>query len=150
MSALILHEPEITFDLVTAGTPAGTPEDVSCHINRVEITVDQDEKDVGTFCKPGATEPGPPNYGADVDWRLQRDEAGAPDGTSVLLAIYVGKTVRVQMRSQGSDTDGLTFSVDFGVVNPGNIGSWEAGEVVETSTSHEVESDWSSWVAVTP
>jgi hypothetical protein len=140
MGALVLHNPKITLDEVVAGAPAGTPVDVSCHVSRVEITVDQEEKDVPTFCNPGGIEYGPPTYGADVDWRLENGE-GTEDPTHTALAPFVGSEVLVAMKAHDAATEQLSFRMDFGSVNPGSIGSWEAGESVEASTSHTVPAE---------
>jgi hypothetical protein len=116
-------------------------------VGRIEITVEQDEKDASTFCDPGGTEPGPPVYSADIDWKLSRD-ATTPDQTATILAPFLNTTVTVQMMALATDTDALTFEMDFGVVNPGVIGAWEAGEVVEASSSHRVPDApaWSAWI----
>lgn len=142
MGSLILHDPTVTFDIVTGGVPDGSPADVSCHVAEVEITFDQDDVDAATFCDPGGTEPGPARYTADVDWKLQK----TPTSTADDLATYVGERVLVSMKAEAADTEALEFECDFGNVNPGVIGAWVPGEVVEASTSHIIGTDAPVWV----
>jgi hypothetical protein len=143
MGSLILNNPviEMVSGDAMGGTPGATPVDVSCHVNRVEITVEIDEKDASTFCNPGGTEPGPPVYTADIDWKLQT----TPDPTHEVLAPLVGLPVFVTMvADDGTSTEQLELWINFGPVNPGVIGAWEAGEVVEAATSHTAtEPSWS-------
>lgn len=137
MGSLVLNDPEVTFDIVTAGTPAGSPVDVSCHVARIEIAHTPSERSVPTFCDPTGVEAGPDRFDATIDWKLQK----TPTATHTALSSYVGETVRVSMVAASGDSEALEFDMAFGNVNPGNLGNWNAGEIVEVTTSHKIDDE---------
>lgn len=136
MATIVLRDPQITMtDLDTDGQGTkGSPVDLSCHIVTVTIDHDEDEVDVSTWCRPGATEIGPPAYSVTIDWKIQTD-------TDATVKPLLGQEVEVSMKANSGDTSHLGFTMNFGQVNPAVIGTWTAGEAVESSTAHGVTTD---------
>ena len=141
MATIVLRDPKITGTVVDSdgqGTP-GSPVDLSCHIVTVTIDHEEEEVDVSTWCRPGATEVGPPAFSVDIDWKLQG--VGDAGDTFEVAKAFIGKEIKLDMVANDGDTKQLTVGINFGQVNPAVIGTWTAGESVESSTSHGVVSD---------
>jgi hypothetical protein len=131
----VLRRPVIEF--ADPSTPT-TRVDVSCYINRDEVTPNVENIDVGTHCNPGAQATG------QITW-----EWTDPLSLQAALAPFVGKEVIVYERTDDDADTERTFTTEI-PFNPANAGVWESGTNPNPSITYAIKSGEPTWAAYTP
>ena len=141
----VLRRPVVEFAQLDTPT---TRVDVSCYINRDEVTPSISNIDVGTHCNPGAQATGQITWEWTVDWRVSYGTEVDPLSLQLAVAPFVGKEVLVFERTEDAATQERTFTVEI-PFNPANAGVWESGTNPNPSLTYAIKSGEPEWVAVT-
>ena len=137
----VLRRPVVEF--ADPDTPT-TRVDVSCYINRDEVTPSISNIDVGTHCNPGAQATGQITWEWTVDWRVSYGTETDPLSLQAALEPFVGKEVLVFERVTDDATQERTFTVEI-PFNPANAGVWESGTNPNPSLTYAIKSGEPTW-----
>jgi hypothetical protein len=144
----VLRRPLVEFELPDEVPPVPRT-DVSCYINRDEVTPNVSNIPVGTHCNPGAQATGEITWEWTVDWRVSFGDVADPLSMQKALEPFVGKQVTVFERPESSSATERTFIVEI-PFNPANAGVWESGTNPNPSLTYAVKSGEPTWAAVPP
>ena len=120
--------------------------DISCYINRDEVTPSISNIDVGTHCNPGAQATGTITWEWSVDWRISYGTIADPVSLQLALAPFVGKECIIHERTEEAAATERTFTVEI-PFNPANAGVWESGTNPNPSLSYAIKSGEPVWGA---
>lgn len=117
---IIVYRPTVVLQpLDEAGDPTGSPVDVSCDFQSVELTVDTPVTTITTFC--GSVQiPGELEVGCDCTVAVNEATSGRWSG-------LVGDSVEVQIKDRTTDTSYRAFTSQI-PLNPALYGTTEPGE----------------------
>jgi hypothetical protein len=117
---IVTKRPTVVFQpLDEDGDPSGSPVDVSCDFESIELTVDTPVTTLTTFC--GTVQiPDEPEIGCDCTVAVN-------DATSGRWSGLVGDSVEVQIKDRTTDTSYRAF-VSQVPIDPSLYGTTEPGE----------------------
>lgn len=130
---IVVKRPTVVLQpLDEAGDPTGSPVDVSCDFQSIELTVDTPVTSIVTFC--GTVQvPGDLEVGCDCTVAVN-------EATSGRWASLVGDSVEVQIKDRTTDTTHRSF-VSVVPLNPALYGLDEPGEARTVDFSMPVMSE---------
>ena len=119
VAPIIIRNPTMSLDILTAGTPAGAPVDVSDDVAVLELTPSVTTKDVKTFSGTYQSA-GEPTWSGRIKIVVNEDTYSNWDA-------LVGEQVRAKVLDRGADTARYRqFDTEI-LINPGIGGPTEPG-----------------------